>query len=287
MARQSSRAVGLAAAALFVISACSAGASGSPGGSGSASGSTRPSTGSSGSATASLTARRALLATARQEQKVKSATEVLLVRVSGTQSITTGGTIQIRRKPTFAIREDLSVAANGQSTHLKGILTDAAFYLHQALLARKIGRPWLEIPLSAVHQPLFASFAQLVRSARNNDFLDMPQLFAAVKNARVVGTGSLGGVPVTEYAGSFRAAQVVKSLGASARKALGPALQTLGNSIVTFHIWIDRQHYTRKMTEVETVNGEVIHTRVIATKINQPVRILLPPKSQIYAPSGG
>ena len=216
-----------------------------------------------------------------------SATEVLAVRLAGTETVTTSGTIQVRRKPTFAIREDLTIATVGKSTHLNVILDRAAFYLHESALVRKTGKQWLRIPLSALHDSAFASFLQLAESARNNNFLNTPELFAAVKNARVVGTGAVGGVPTTEYAGSFQAAEIAKSLSASARKTLGPALQALGNSTVNFQIWIDHQHYVRKTTEVETIDGETIRTTVITTNINQPVRIALPPSSQTFTPSGG
>ena len=84
----------------------------------------------------------------------------------------------------------------------------------------------------------------------------------------------------------MRAAQALKTLPASFRKAMGPELQVLGNGIISFHVWIDGQHHTRKITDVETVNGETINSTVLITAINQPVHITIPPASQTATPPG-
>ena len=59
-----------------------------------------------------------------------------------------------------------------------------------------------------------------------------------------------------------------------------PELQALGNSPVSFREWVDGQHHLRKMTEVETVNGDTVNTTINITAINQPVHITVPPASQ-------
>jgi uncharacterized membrane protein len=51
---------------------------------------------------------------------------------------------------------------------------------------------------------------------------------------------------------------------------------TMNRRSISFHVWIDGQHHTRKITDVETVNGETINTTVNITAINQPVQITLP-----------
>jgi hypothetical protein len=81
---------------------------------------------------------------------------------------------------------------------------------------------------------------------RSNNFLNLAQLFAAAKNVRVIGKGTVHGVPTTEYSGSFRTAGLSRALAPRLRKVLAPELQALGNGPVSFHIWIDGQHYTRK-----------------------------------------
>jgi hypothetical protein len=121
---------------------------------------------------------------------------------------------------------------------------------------------------------------------RRNDFANQTQLLAVAKNARVIGTQTIDGVATTEYAGSVHAAEALKAMPASLRKAMAPELQVLGNGTISFHVWIDGQHHTRKIADVETVNGETINTTVNITAINQPVQITLPPASQTVTPPG-
>ena len=259
-------AVGLSAAALIALAACSSGGS--------------------GPASTSLTPRQALLAAASHAQKVTSATETLTVRDSGAQTSTTDGAIQFQRKPTLQASETLNTTAAGKNTQIKVILTGTAIYLHEAALSGQLGKPWLKLDLSALNGTALASISQLVHSLQGNDFANQTQLLAVAKNVHVVGTQTVDGVATTEYAGSVRAAEALKSLPASFRKAMAPELQVLGNGTISFHVWIDGQHHTRKIADVETVNGETINTTVNITAINQPVQIALPPASQTVTPPG-
>jgi hypothetical protein len=272
-----SRAVGLSTVALILLAACSAGGSGSAGGTGSA----------SPSAAANLAdPQRALFAAATQAQKMTSVTETVNIRESGVQNSTSTGTLQLQRTPTRLIAENVTVTSAGKSTHIKAIITGTAFYLNAAALASQIGKPWLKVDLSALHTPALATLGQLVRSVQSNNAFNLTQLFAASKKVRVAGSQNVDGVPTTEYAGSFQASELAKVLAPGLRKALGPALQALGNSIVTFHIWIDGQHQVRKEAEVESVSGLTINTIVTITAINQPIHITIPPASQTYNQPG-
>ena len=215
-----------------------------------------------------------------------SASETLTVRDSGAQSTTTTGAIQFQRKPTLQASETLNTTASGKSTQIKVILTGTAIYLHEAALAAQLGKPWLKLDLSALNGTALASISQLVHGLQGNDFANQTQLLAVAKNVHVVGTQTIDGVATTEYAGSVRAAEALKALPASFRKAMAPELQVLGNGTISFHVWIDGQHHTRKITDVETVNGETINTTVNITAINQPVQIALPPASQTVTPPG-
>ena len=262
-------AVGLSAAALIVLAACSSGGGGP-----------------ASTASTPLTPRQALLAAASHAQKVTSASETLTVRDSGAQNATTAGTIQFQRRPTLQASETLNTTAAGKSTQIKVILTGTAIYLHEAALAGQLGKPWLKLDLSALNGTALASISQLVHSLQGNDFANQTQLLAVAKNVHVVGTQTVDGVATTEYAGSVRAGQALKALPASFRKAMAPELQVLGNGTISFHVWIDGQHHTRKITDIETVNGETINTTVNITAINQPVQIALPPASQTVTPPG-
>jgi hypothetical protein len=262
-------AAGLSAAALTLLAACSSGGSGP-----------------ASTASTPLTPRQALLAAASHAQQVTSASETLTVRGSGAQNTATTGTIQFQRKPTLQASEILNTTVAGKSTQIKVILTGTAIYLHEAALAGQLGKPWLKLDLSALNGTPLASISQLVHSLQGNDFANQTQLLAVAKNARVVGTQTIDGVATTEYAGSVRAPEALKAMPASFRKVMAPELQILGNGTISFHVWIDGQHHTRRIADVETVKGQTINTTVNITAINQPVHITIPSASQTVTPPG-
>jgi hypothetical protein len=267
-------AVSLSAAALILIAACSSGS--------------EPA-GDSRSASAALTPQQAVLAAANQAQQITSANETLTVQSSGASSSVTTGTIWIRLKPVLMISGNLNATAAGTSTQIKMIVTNTAIYLNQASLASQLGKPWVKIDLSALSALAGtggAGLAQLVQSMQSNNFGNQAQLVTVAKNTHVVGTQTVDGVPTTEYAGSFSATDGLEALPASLRQALAPELQALGNSTIYFHEWIDGQHHLRKMTEVETLNGDTINTTINITAINQPVSLTLPPASQTVSLQG-
>jgi hypothetical protein len=270
--RQRAAAVGLPAAALILVAACSSAAM------------------SAGRSLAStpLTPRQALLAAATQAQQVTSATARLAVHDS-TSGSTTTGTIRIRLKPTLLASESLTVTAAGTRTRIKMILTSTAIYLREASLAGQLGKPWVKVDLSALSAlagTSGASLAKLLQSLPSNNFTSQAQLVTVAKNTRVAGTQTVGGVTTTEYAGSVTAAAALKALPAGFRQALAPELHALGNSPVSFREWIDGQHHVRKLTEVETVNGDTVNTTINITAINQPVHITLPHASQTFTLQG-
>lgn len=269
--RQRAAAVVLSAAAL-ILAACSSGGTSASG----------------GSASTPLAPRQALLAAATQARQITSATERLTVQ-DNTLSSTTTGTIQFRLKPALLASENLNVTAAGTRTRIEMILTSTAIYLHEASLAGQLGKPWVKIDLSALSAlagTSGASLSQLVQSLQSNNFTNQAQLFTAAKNTRVVGTQTVDGVTTTEYAGSLTAAAALKALPASFQQALAPELRALGNSPVSFREWVDGQHHLRKITEVETVNGDTVNTTINITGINQPVHITLPPASQTFLLQG-
>lgn len=270
--RRRAAAAGLSAAAVLALAAACSSA-----GTGPAAGNRSP---------AALAPRQALLDAAVQARRVNSAVETLAIQESGTTSTTTTGTVRVRLRPNLEADEDLHVSAAGQNTEIKIIITGTALYFSEPTLASQVGKPWVKIELATLHGTSLAALAQLVQSLQNNDFANQSQLLTAAKDTHVVGTQTLDGVPTTEYAGSFRASDGLKALPASTRKLLAPELKALGNSVISFSEWIDGQHYLRKVTEVETVNGNVVHTTINISAINQPVQITLPPASQTASEPG-
>ena len=255
---------GLPAAAL-ILAACSSGGGSAGGG---------------GSARTALSPRQAVLAAATQTRQWTSFTELVTTRASGIQSETITGTIQVQLKPALRLAADLHATEPGKHAQAKEILTGTALYLSGTALNRQIGKPWVKVDLSALKGTAAAGFAQLLRSLQSSNFDNQAELLTVAKNARAVGTQTVDGVPATDYTGSINVGEARRALPASVRKFLAPEMQALGNSTMSFHVWIDGQHQMRKVTEVVTVNGQTVNTTMTVTALNQPVHITLPPASQ-------
>lgn len=253
-------ALSLSAAAVILVTACSSGGK---------------------SASAEMTPQQALLVAATQTQQITSATETLAVKDSGASGSTTG-TLQVQLKPTLLIAGNINATAAGTSQQIKMILTGTTMYFDDPSLNGQAGKPWAEIDLSSLGAG-GASLSQLFHSLQSNDFAQQAHLSAVARNTRVVGTQTVDGVSTTEYAGSVKAADALKALPASFRQALAPALEALGKGTIYFHEWVDGQNHMRKLSEVATLNGDMVNTTINVTAINQPVHITLPPASQIYS----
>jgi hypothetical protein len=208
------------------------------------------------------------------------------VQVSGATSGTTTGTVLIQFKPTVQISEHINVAAGGTNTDVKAIIIGSALYLSEPPLTKQFGKPWLKIDVNALTGTAGASLRSLVQSIQGNNMANQAELVTIAKNTHVVGTQMINGVPTTESAGSFPATEALKVMPAAFRKIFGPALQTLGNSIVSFHVWVDGEHHIRKMIEIENANAETISTSLTISAINRPVHIAIPPASQTAVPPG-
>ena len=255
-------AAGLSAAALIAVAACGSSNASQSGGT-------------------SLTPREALVAAVSHTQKVTSAVETLNVKVNGAQSLSTTGAVQVQLKPAVLIGANLNIVEAGKTTPIKEVLTGTAIYFSApALTGQLSSKPWVKIPLSALKGTSAAGFGQLFHSLQSDSFTNQTELLTVAKNAHMVGRQTIDGTPTTEYAGSFKAAQALKSLPASYRSALSSELQVLGNTPISFHVWIDGQNHVRKMIETESVNGQNVTTTVNISAINQPVHVTVPPASQ-------
>lgn len=241
-------------------------------------------TGSSSSATraAPPSPHQAILLAATKAQKITSATERVNIQVSGAQSAGTYAIATFRLKPKLEVSEDVRLTSAGKAVRFKAIITGTAMYFSEPSIAIQTGKPWVKIGLSSMKGTGGASFAQIWQDLQDNEFGNQAQLLSATKNAHVVGAQTVDGVPTTEYAGSITAGEGLKALTPRLRKALAPQLNAVDASTrINFRLWIDDQHQVRKLAEVETINGQVIHTTIDITGINQPVRIAVPPASQV------
>ncbi len=194
--------------------------------------------------------------------------------------------------PSLLARVDISSLAVSGTTlpgGLSEILTPSTLYLKSSYLtqALHVTKPWMTIPLTRLSTGSGVNISQLLGSLTGSGPTTESGLLAGATTVRKVGTGTIGGVPVTEYSGTLSMAKALAALPAATRTQLKPSITAAGFKTATFTTWIDGSHLVRKtiVSESGTALSEVTTTTI--TSINQPVTITPPPASQTQAlPSG-
>jgi hypothetical protein len=188
------------------------------------------------------------------------------------------GTMQLRLKPTLLAHETLRTLAAGQTVSVEEIVSAKALYLKEP--TGQAARPWVKIPYSELSGSLGSALSSLIQNAQSGNPAQQTQILTASHNVHAVGTQVINGVPTTHYRGSVTAATALASLSPTLRKGLGPLLRMLTGDI-RFNVWIDAQHVTRRVIEVEKVAGQPVTVTLNVTAVNQPVQIALPPAGQV------
>jgi hypothetical protein len=270
--------IGLAAAALVFLSACASGGS-APGAHG---------------ASPALTPRQALRAAELEADRVSSFVETTSVQARGAAPSTTTATMRCQLRPTFEVSGEMHTDMSGISKGMKTITTDDAVYMNTGRTSGfpsppgKPGKPWIKFGLTGLKAAAggVAQLAQLGQVTQSVDVGVRLRISQLATNVRVVGTQTIGGVPTTEYAGSYRPGEILKALPAREQKKFAPLLRTTGSGPVHFREWIDGQHRLRKLVQVSMANGTTTTSTETFTAYNQPVHITLPPASQTYTVFG-
>jgi len=196
------------------------------------------------------------------------------------------GTMQEQLRPSVLAEVDItSFTTAGQSLSggITEIVTPSAFYMKSSLFPASVtgGKPWVAIVLSDLGTN-GSALQSLLSEANNSNPASQTQLLTASKDVKKVGTGNIGGVPVTEYAGSVSLAQALAKLPVNLRPQMSAEFAQSGLTTGQFKIWIDGQNQMRKMimTEAGTKVSETITVTVSA--YNQAVAVTPPPASQVY-----
>ena len=208
------------------------------------------------------------------------------VTANGAGTTQLSGTMQEQLRPSLLAEVDItSLTAAGQSVPggMTEIVTPSAFYMKSGMFPASMtrGKTWVEIKLSDLGVA-GSALQSLMSQVNNSSPLSQTQLLTASKDVKKVGTGTVGGVPVTEYAGSVSLTQGLAKLPANLRSQLSAEFAQAGLTTGQFKVWIDGQNRMRKMvmTEAGTKVSETITMTV--SSYNQPVTVTLPPASQVY-----
>lgn len=256
----------------------------------SSSGGLVPKAASGGSAQQAQTPQQAVALAARTSRAVNSFTATVSVKLDssatgGPGAISLAGTVAEQLRPSLRARADYSsfgVAGQSFPGGLSEIITPDAFYIKLSLLTQALhtGKQWIAVPFSALSKASGLNLSSLFSQLQDSSPLSQSQLFAGATNVKKVGTGVVGGVPVTEYTGSVSMTAALAKLPADLRSSLGKDIQKAGISSARFTEWIDAQDHVRRVIVTETGSSfaETVTTTVIS--INQPVNVQLPPASQ-------
>jgi hypothetical protein len=183
----------------------------------------------------------------------------------------------------------LSAAGTSLPGGLAEIVTPSTLYMKWSYLTQllHLSKPWLAIPVSSLSQGSGINFSQILGQATGSGPLSQSQLLQGATSVRQVGTGSVDGVPVTEYTGTLSLDKAISYLSGAAKTQLQQAMTTAGLTEATFTVWIDGQHTVRKavVTEVGKDLTETITTTI--TSVNQPVNITLPTAGETSPLPGG
>jgi hypothetical protein len=176
----------------------------------------------------------------------------------------------------------LSAAGSALPGGMTELITPSNFYMKWPFLTQELhlAKPWLVIPVSALSKSSGVDLSQIFSQATSSSPLNESQMLAGASRVRKVGTGTIDGVPVTEYTGTVSIDKGMQYLSGSAKTAMEKEVASAGLSTATFTVWVDSQQVMRKavITENGTALTEVI--TVTITSLNRPVSIPIPAASQ-------
>lgn len=275
-------ALGLSVAAVVFAAGCSA--SGAHGASGARGAGPAASSGaaSSGAATAApLSAHRAIRLAAAHAGTVRSFAMTLRAATSGRLAGVVSGTVRARLHPLLvAANLHVSGAGQGVPASFSEIINSSDLYLRYPALTSHLGKRWLKIPVPSAGQTLTSpDLGQIMRQVQDNNPFRRIQMLLASTDARKVGTEVVDGVTTTEYAGTVSVSQGLRQIPASVRAPLATQLKDL--SAIRFQIWLDAQHWPRRIVEHASGAAEQVVTTMNVTAVNQPVSVPLPPAGEV------
>jgi hypothetical protein len=174
------------------------------------------------------------------------------------------------------------------------VVTSTVYYIRAAALSRyyHTTKPWVELP-PATYLTLSAKLHNSTPSTPGTFWGD-PRLGAGLlttsTDVRAARTGSVNGVPVTEYEGTYSAASglayVTANLGSALSAQVIKQVTAMGLTTVRFRTWLDPQQRPLKLVLIEAgTHANMTVTQTIVS-INQPANIQFPLASETYVVPG-
>jgi hypothetical protein len=165
---------------------------------------------------------------------------------------------------------------------IEEIVTPSTLYIKWSYLTQllHVSKPWLTTPVSSASKSSGINLSQIFSQESGSDPLTQSQLLQGATSVRQVGTGSIDGVPVTEYTGTVPLRKAMSYISGAAKTQLQQAIANAGFTDETYTVWIDGQHTVRKILVTEAGKELTDTITTTLTSINQPVNIALPTAGQ-------
>jgi len=208
---------------------------------------------------------------------------------TGNQRVTVSGTVSEAVRPSTLAEfsfDTLQVAGVSLPGGMSEIVTPNEIYLKQSDLSMLLhtSKQWFGLSVSSVSGRGGLNLNSLLGESDTSNPLTQAQLLAGATGVKDVGTGTVKGVPVTEYTGSYSLSAALAKLPANVRGTVSSAFKQSGldSGTAKFTVWIDAQHIVRKdITALSSSTfNETLTTTV--TSVNQPVNITAPSAGQVY-----
>lgn len=174
------------------------------------------------------------------------------------------------------------------------IVTPTVYYIRVAAASRYFHttKPWVELS-PAAYLTLSTKMHNSTPGAPGVFFGDPVLgvgLLTTSTDVRAVGTGSVNGIPVTEYEGTYSAARGLAYITATLSSALSAQankqVTAIGLTTVQFRAWFDPQRRPLKIVLVEAGTHANLTVTQTIVSINQPANIQFPLASETYVVPG-
>jgi len=171
------------------------------------------------------------------------------------------------------------------------VVTPTVYYIRAAEASRyyHTTKPWVELS-PATYLTISAKMHDSVPGAFFGDPMLEVGLLTKSTDVRAVGTGSVNGVPVTEYQGTYSAASglayITATLGSAISAQATKQVMALGLTTVRFRAWLDPQQRPLKLVLIEAGTHANITVTQTIVSINQPANIQFPQASETYVVPG-
>jgi hypothetical protein len=238
---------------------------------------------------AQLTPKKAILLAATKAQKVTSfeASVAISLNAQGHGSFQMAGTMAEQLSPSLRAKLNFSTF-HGSGISVPGglteIVTSKAVYIKAGSISQglRTTKQWVAIPVSALGKSTGIDFNSLFSQAQTSNPLSQTQMLTASPDVHKVGTTTVNGVPVTEYAGTYSMAKALATLPAASRNGMSKQVDSMGIKTVKFHVWIDGQQQVRKLTATLTSTKLTETVSETITSVNQPVGITPPADADTF-----